>query len=802
MIMSSGGSRLRRLGLDLLIVLSLGLGIGALSTAGSIVHSVLVRALPFSAPDRLVLLGAAPASTPEMWRSSSYLDFLDWQAQSRVFSEMAVSRPWEPSLRLVESERVSGAEVSEGFSGLLGLRPALGRAFTPADFRPGAEPVVVLSHRFWKQRFGRDPHLLGRTLLLDGKASVVIGILPARITLDEPVVIGSADLLRPLSVPPGSMFASRGVRAMRVIARLGNGVTREKAAAEMGQIAQRLAAAYPETNRNLRVRVEPLREVAVAGSRPLLLALLGASALLLLIACVNAACVRLAALSVRGRDLAVRAALGAGRAQLLRQLLRESLPLVGLAFVLGLLLTLWTWGTFMALLPASLVHLTGLALDGRVLAITALVSLLALGLVDLLPFVQLTRLPVSVMLAGGTAQAGESRSSRRSRNALVAAEIALSLALLIGAGLLVRSLVCLSQVDLGFHPERVFALTLDLGSPAYAEPRNAWSFLTTLLRDVQVRPEIASAAMVTNLPLREGGNMKTRLGLRPGALLDWQIDLNGVSQGYFSTLGIPLLRGRGFTPEETADDQHPVAILNASAARRLWAGEEAVGKRVILDFMSSAPREVVGVVGDLREPGPEDPPQPEIYLPYPQVFFGTANLVVRPVPRWGLESMAHAIRVQVQWQDRSLPVGEAIPMQRLAEARIANPTTDARILTCFGVTGLLLAAIGIYGVTSFTVARKRREIGIRIALGARPEDIIRAVLRQSTGWLGLGLLLGLGGGVLLSRLLASILYGVSPLDPWTFAAMPLFLLAVALWAAYVPARRAAFLDPMRALAEP
>src|SRR3954470_3029736 len=798
---SSGRGQSRRLGLDLLIVISLGLGIGAMSTAGGIVHSVLVRALPFPFPERLALIGEAQESTPEMWRSSSYPDYLDWQAQSHVFSGVAASRLWGPALRLkAGSVTLSGAEVSPGFSTLLGLKPSLGRTFTAADFRPGAEPVVVLSHQLWKQRFGGDAGLLGRTISLDGTASTIIGILPEGVALDEPVAASRADLLKPMQLPPGSLFARRGVRVMRVLARLANGITREKAAAEMGQVEKRLAAAYPETNKDLRVRVEPLREVAVAGSRPLLLALLGASALLFLIACVNAASVRLVELSIQRRELALRAALGAGGARLLRQLFRESLPRVGIAFVLGLLLTFWAWDTLVALLPASLANLTGLTLDSSVLVVAALTSVLALVLVDLLPFLGLTRFPLSALLAGSSAQTGESRSSRRSRNALVAAELALALALLIGAGLLVRSLVRLSRVDLGFRPERVLALSLDLNSPVYAQPGRAWSFFAALLRSLEARPGIRSASVVTSLPLKQGGNMSGGVGLRPDVPLDWQIDLNGVGPGYFSTLGIPLLRGRDFTPQETADDRHQVVILSASAARRLWPGEEAVGRRVFLNLMSQVSAEVVGVVGDVRESSPDIPPHPEAYLPYPQLFFGSANLVVHtlrdPLP------LAREVRRQVYELDRSLPFGDVTPMEQIVEARIANPITDARILTCFAVMGLLLAAIGIYGVTSFTVAQKRREIGVRIALGAQFEDVIQAVLRQSTGWLGLGLLLGLAGGVLLSRLLASVLYGVSPLDPWTFAAMPLFLLAVALWAAYVPARRAAFLDPMRALAEP
>src|SRR4051812_38518024 len=296
----------RKPGLPLLIVVSLGMGIAALSTVGGIVHAVLLRALPFAAPERLVLIGEAAAASPEVWKSASYPDFLDWQAQSRSFAALAASRAWSPILRLPASAvHLDAAEVSESFIPLLRLQPALGRLLAAGDFRPGAEPVVVVSHRLWTQRFGGDPRLLGRPVVLDGTAATVVGVLPAATPLDEPVVIGNVDLLKPLAVPPGSPFAGRGFRALRVLGALREGIDPTQAAAEMRQIGRRLEAAHPGTNRDLRLRVEPLRDVAVAGSRPILLALLGAAALLLLIACVNAASVRLVDLSVRRRDFAV-----------------------------------------------------------------------------------------------------------------------------------------------------------------------------------------------------------------------------------------------------------------------------------------------------------------------------------------------------------------------------------------------------------------------------------------------------------------------------------------------------------------
>jgi putative ABC transport system permease protein len=797
---SSGRHRSRGPGLALLIVLSLGLGIGAMSTVGGIVHAVLLRALPFSSPERLVVLGEAAASRPDIWKSSSYPDFLDWTSQVHGFERMAVSRPWGPTLRQpAASVRIDGAEVSADFFRLLGVKPALGRLLGPADFRPGAEPAVVLSHRIWKQRFGGDAGLLGRTISLDGAASTVVGILPETIALDEPVVSGSVDLLKPLIVPPGSPFAGRGFRVMRALGRLREGVGATQAATELRQVGQRLAAAHPETNQEVRARLAPLREVALAGSRPLLLALLGAAALLLLIAAVNAASVRLVELSARRQEIAIRIVLGANRATLPRQLLAESLPLVVAAFLLGLLLTLWAWDTFAALLPASLVRLTGLALDGKVLIVTALVSLLALVLVDLLPFLEITHLPLSALMAGNSPRTGESGSGHRGRHALVAAEIALSLALLIGAGLLVRSLVRLSRVDLGFRPERVLALDLDLGSPAYAEPRRAQSFLATLVRDAQGLPGVRSTGVITNLPLKEGGNMSTGVRLRPETSLSWPIDLNGVSPGTFATLGIPLLRGRDFTALETTGDQHPVVILNAEAARRLWPGEEPIGKRVILDWMNPVPRQVVGVVGDLREVGPDTAPHPEAFLPYPQIFFGSAHLVVHTVG--DPLGISGEVRREIRGLDSAMPLGDAVTLEQLAAQRVANPSTDARILAAFAVMGLVLAVIGVYGVTSFTVSQKRRDLGVRIALGAQPREVVVAILTQGTPWIVLGLLAGLGGGAALSRLLASTLFEISPFDPWTYAVTPVLLLAVALWAGYVPARRAAFHDPIRSLTE-
>ena len=790
----------RQPGLALLIVASLSLGIGATSTLGSIAYGVLLRPLPFRSPGHLVVIGEVLKANPEMWEVSSYPNYLDWQARSSVFASMAVSRTWSPVLRRSsEPTRLSGAEVSTDFFALLGLQPALGRTLGRGDFQAGAEPAVVLSHRLWQQQFGGDPGIVGRTVSLDGAPSTVIGILPAGKRLTEPVVVGDVEILKPLAVGAKDPFTGRGVRAMRVLARLRPGVTREQAQSEMRSLARGLAAEHPETNKEATVRVELLRDVVIAGIRPILLALLGAAALLLLISCINAAHVRLVQLIARRRDLAVRSALGSDRLGLFRLLLLESLPLVILAALLGWLLTRWAWDTFTARLPPPVLRLTGLTFDSRVLAVTVMVSLLALVLVDLLPFLELRRLPLLALLTESSAGAGESRSSRRLRSVLVAAEVALSLALLIGAGLLVRSLVHLSRVDLGFRTERVLSVPFELTSPAYAEPHRVQAFFAGLLSGLEPRPEIRSAAVVVNLPLREGGNMSTGLALQPGSSLDWQIDLNGISPGYFSTLGIPLLQGRDFSPQEVEDDRHEVVILSAAAARKLWPSGDPVGRRVILDWMNPVPREVIGVVGDVRESSPDAPPHPEAYLPYPQLFFGSATLVIHTAtaPLW----VAREVRAQVHALDKEVPVGSMATLEQLAASRIANPVTDTRILTSFAVAGLLLATIGVYGVTSFAVSQRRRDIGVRIALGAQRRDVILEILIQTTKRAGLGLLLGLGGGYLLSRLLASLLFEIKPQDPWTFSVMSLLLLAITLVASYIPAQRALKSDPVRSLTE-
>ena len=788
---------LRRPGLALLIVASLALGIGVTSTVGSIAYGALLHPLPFRSPERLMVIGEVLKANPEMWEVSSYPNYLDWRTRSPVFTAMAVSRTWSPVWRRSGAPtRLSGAEVSADFFALLGLQPALGRALGPGDFQPGAEPAVVLSHRLWQQQLGGDPGIVGRTISLDGMPGTVVGVLPAGQALAEPVTIGDVEILKPLVVSAGDPFAGRGVRVMRVLARLRPGVTPEQARSEMRSLARALAAEHPETDQDATVRVELLRDVVSAGVRPVLLALSGAAALLLLIACANAANVRLVQLMARRRDLAVRSALGSDRRALFRLLFLESLPLVGMAALLGGLLTRWAWDTFTARLPPAVLRLTGLAFDGRVLAATLLVSLLALTLVDLLPFLELTRLPLLALLTESSAGAGESRSSQRLRSGLVAAELALALALLIGAGLLVRSLVRLSRVDLGFRPERVLSLHLE---PASTEPQRVRSFFTTLLGSLEHRPGIRSAAIVVNLPLREGGNMSTGLALEAGSSLDWQIDLNGVSRGYFSTLGIPLLQGRDFSPQEVEDDRHEVVILSATAARRLWPSGNPVGRRVILDWMSPVPREVVGVVGDVRESGPDAPPHPEAYLPYPQLFFGSASLVVHTAI--APLRVAREVRAQVHTLDNEVLTGSVATLEQLAAARIANPVADTRILTSFAAAGLLLAAIGVYGVTSFAISQRRRDLGVRIALGAQRRDVILEILAPIARWAGLGLLLGLGGGYLLSHLLASLLFEIKPQDPWTFLFMPLLLLAAALGASYVPARRALESDPIRALTE-
>jgi putative ABC transport system permease protein len=786
----------RRPGLTTLIVVTLAVGIAATASVLTLVEAILLEAPPFRDPGRLMVLGEVVQSGMEDLLISSHANFLDWEARSRSFESMAESRINSPILRLqAEPLRVPGSEVSQDFFPLLGIKPQLGRLLVPADFQPGAAPVVVLSHRLWRQRFGGDSGWLGRTVLLDGVAHTIVGVLPAGISLTRPVLLEGSDVLRPLRVQPGSMSASRGARYLRVIARLRPEVSPDSAAHELRSIAATLSREHPDTNKDSTVRLVPLRMAVTGDTRASLLILLGAASLVFLAACTNVANLLLVQLSLRRRELAIRAALGASRRQIFGQLAAESLGLLIPAALGGVLLTRWAWHLFVSLVPPSVVELMGVAPDGRILAVTALVSLIALALINLLPWIALPETSLAEVLRGsgdgarGAGGAGGAGGNQRSRGLIVAAETALALVLLLGAGLLIRSFLRLSHVELGFRPENLLVLDLELPGK-YEDLARAQGLFDEIFRRAGSRPGVRSAALAVNFQLSTG------LGLQPGSLLDWPIDFHGTSPGYFTTLEIPLLAGHDFSPRDGATGQG-VVVINAAAARKLWPGQEAVGKKLFLDWSPPNPREVIGVVGDSRVDGDKAPPRPAAYLPYQQLPFSSVRLVVRTAA--APTASAADVRRQVRSVDGELPIVQLTTMEDLLAAPIEKPKVYTRILTVFAGVALVLAVVGVYGVTAFAVAARRREISLRIALGAGHRDLLRLFVLQGGRWVLAGIATGILGAAALSRWLAGMLFEVGPLDPPTFLAAPVLLACAAFWALAVPARKAVATDPVTAL---
>ncbi len=778
----------RRPGLALLITATLAVGIGATSSVLGLVRAVLLRPFPFPAADRIVLLRADGPGVSG-WFISSQADFMDWQARSRSFAYLAASRRALPILQLqTEPVRLQGADVTADFLNVLGIRPSLGRPFQPGDFLVGAPPVVLISHRLWVERFGADPHWVGRSVSIDGRPQTIAGVLPAGLVLTQPLLVQECDLLLPLPMQPVNRRAGPGVANLRVIGRLRSDVSLPQAAGEMRSLAAMLARESPETNEGITVLVAPLREAAFGNVRVPLLIILGASALVLLAACTNVANLLLIQTALRRRELALRTALGATRLQLFRQLLAESFAYVIPGALLGLLLTRLTWGLFAALVPPEVVQLMGVSLDGWILLVTALVSLLSLGLIHLLPWFALQESSLrSALTESAAASAGGSRD-QRTRGLIVAAETALALILLLGAGLLIKSFVNLSRVDLGLRPENRLIADLELPKFRYGTVAPAQALLDETLGRVRTRSGVRSAALMVNF------EMSTGLSPENGPPPDWAALLQGVSPGFFETLGVPLLAGRDFAPQDGAEQA--VVIVNAVAARRLWPGENAVGKWLSVSWGPPNPREVIGVVGDTRN-SLEAPPQPELYLPYQQVTVKAMRLVVRTTGE--PLRLAADVRREIRSLDNALPIVRITTLEQLLADRLERPRVYARILAVFAGLALLLAAGGIYGVTAFAVAARRREIGIRMTLGAKRRDLYRMILIQGGRWILLGLVAGLGGAYGLSRWIANLLFEVSPLDPVIFLAVPLLLLGVALCALSIPAREMVRIDPVQAL---
>jgi predicted permease len=776
-------------GFALVAVLTLALGIGATTAIFSVVRGVLMRPLPFAQPERLVRMWQANPSQGVARGEVSPLDFADWKARQRSFEDMGTWWYVEgmSGMNLSgdgEPQRLPAAHVNDGFFSTLGVAPVLGRALLPGEHQPGHNAVAVISHGLWQRRFGGDRAILGRTLTLDGLPTTVVGVMPPGFSFpSERVDLWVSDSL----ISESGIPRQRQVRWQGVVARLKPGVSLETARTEMNGVARQLAEEYPATNvQTNAVTVVPLHEAVTGDVRSGLMVLLGAVGFLLLIACVNVANLMLTRATARERELAVRAALGAGPGRLMGQLLTESLVLALLGGAFGLLLAVWGTELLLAFSVKQLPRLHEVRVDGAVLGFAMGATLFTGVLFGLLPALRAgsPRLAPVLKAAGrGTAGGGGARL----RGALVVTEVALAVVLMAGAGLAVRSLMSLLSVEPGFRAEGAVVVSFS-SSPA---GRPARQYLAEVLERVREVPGVQVAGTTRNLPL-EGSGEPAPL-LLPGQSLASDADAPRVnylfvSNDYFRAMGIPLLRGRAFT---TLDREGPPAMMvNDAFVRRFFPGEDVVGKAI---QWGDGAASIVGVVGDVRQESLSEPAPPLVYVHVLQQSRSSVNLVVRG--EGAPMQLAAAVRQAIWSVNPNQTITRITTLEEVVGGSVARPRLIAALLGLFAVLALVLGAVGIYGVLAYTVGQRQREIGVRLALGARPAEVLGMVLRNGMRLAGLGVALGVAGALVLSRVMSSILFGVAPHDPLTFGVVAVVLLGVALVACLVPARRAMRVDP-------
>lgn len=779
------------------------LGIGANAAIFSVINAVLLRPLPYGDPDRLVMIWETDEKTGGATGGVSYPDFEDWRAQSGSFQRMAAVRTLEANvIGSGTPDRLRGAVVTSDFFRLLGVAPALGRAFLPEEDAPDRGRVVILSHGLWQSRFGGDPGVLGKTVRLEGdglqgEGYLVIGVMPPGFRFRR-----DAEIWTPVGTDRSRQF--RGMHSYAVVARLNPGVAPDRAQAEMTTIASRLERQYASSNAGRGARVRPLHEDIVGDVRPTLFMLLAAVGFILLIACANVANLLLVRANAREREVAIRSALGAGRVRLVRQFLIESLVLAFAGGTVGLTVA---YAIVELVVPASAVPLPRvdeLKLDASAFGYALLISLITGILFGLAPALQISKTDLQTSLKEGRALVGLGHS--RLRHLLVVSEVALAVLLVTGAGLLIRSFWRLQDVDPGFKPENVLTARIELPTTKYrdADWPKVVNFYAELIRRLDALPGAASVGAAFSHSLDSGFTtsfvVEGRTPPDPGT--EPESNCRPVTPEYFQTMGVRLLEGRLFTERDDAGAPG-VTIINEAMARQFFLGEDPVGRRFSISWPPQAflgvpgTYEVIGIVANERFAGLQARPEPAMYFAHRQFPFFGMSLVIRTAT--DPSSLAAAVRQTIWEMDRDLPVYDVGTMDELLAESVGEPRFRTLLLTLFAAVGLLLAAVGIYGVMAYSVSQRTREIGLRMAMGAGRGSVLRQVLGEGLRLTIAGLAIGLAGALALTRSLSSLLFGISPTDPATFAVVAVVLTGVALAGSYVPARRAALVDPMEAL---
>ena len=785
-------SLLKRPGFTAIALLALALGIGANTAIFSLVNAVILQPLPYRDPDRLIsVYGTRNRSTQG---SVGPTDFLDYRSQNKTFEQFAASGSMMLPMNLTgsgEPERLNASIITGNYFDTFGVRPALGRGFSLENEKTGQDHVTVLSHAFWQTRFGGDPNIVNKTINLDGKAYEVLGVMPAEVVLPQP-----AQLWVPINFDADPEMKMRNARFLRGIGRLKEGVTLDQAQTDTDLIAAQLEQQYPDSNTGWSLRLIPLREILVGGSRTMLFILFGAVGFVLLIACANVANLLLVRAAARQKEIAMRTALGASRLRIIRQMITESLLLAIFGGALGALLAVAGVKLLVSLGEDNIPRTANVKIDATVLAFTLLISLATGLLFGLAPAIRTMKENLVDALKDGIRGGSEATVKNRTRSLLVVFESAIAVMLLIAAGLLIRSLVALQNVDPGFDPNNVLTLRVDLPRQKYNTPEKASNFFEQLETRVAGLPGVEAVGLITDLPLSgEARDMPYRVEGRPATSDIAFVDFRRVNKNYFSAMRIPLRRGRNFTEQEVRQSDKAIVVSQAFVDS-VFPNEEALGKRLIIwSGIRNEPYEIIGIVGDTRYQSLQGEPSATMYVPTRELLF--VNLVIRT--QGDPLSLVGGVRKEVNALDPDQPIAAIRPMTEWVAMSAAGARYRTTLLGLFALLAMILAATGIYGVMSYSVAQRTQEIGVRMALGARPLDVLKLVVRQGMMLVLIGVIVGLAGALALTRVMSSLLFGVTERDPITFVAVAALLIVVAFISCFVPAHRATRIDPLIAL---